>query len=127
MQKQKFLPEFPGKYSVNSGHPVIPNVGKTKNSESESSKTLNHIKLTEMPKKIISPGISQKIRYFWGKPEYHNGDEAKTVKFRISIVENLEWYLIDRNAKKNFYRNFPVNSLFRGNTENNNTYQAETA
>ena len=68
-------------------------------------------------KNIIFPGISQKIRYFCGKPEYHNEDEAKTVKFRISIVENLEYYLIDRNAKKNFYSNFTVNSVFHGNTE----------
>ena len=34
MQKKKFHPEFTGKYSVNSGHAVIPNVRKTKNSES---------------------------------------------------------------------------------------------
>ena len=35
-KKKYFIPEFPGKYSVNSSRPIIPNYLKPKNLESQT-------------------------------------------------------------------------------------------
>ena len=94
MQKKKFLPEFPGKYSVNSGCPVIPNVRKTKNSVSGTFFTpetiikgvkMQKFKFAEFSRKTVFrdfpvnykeiPGSEgamhnfRKFRIFWDVPE----------------------------------------------------------